>query len=308
MAVLVSEGRLWAGLPSQVCRPGPRIGTCHSSTDSGRGGLGSQKCPGGGPGGPRNAPEEGPGVPETPWWRARGSQKCPGGGPGGPRNASGEGPGCLQGAGPGPASVLPEEEAGRVASCSDPFPADGGFGDHAPLLSTCGPGAWAWGAHGGQSTGAPASESPGGTHGPLHPPRPRVLHLSTSKRQRGPRHPELMAPSLRPTLGQLRTDGPPLPTLPQRGQARPSRGQTRGCTSHLLSAHRSGPQRAGGRTGLGLQQQLEDPSGALTLQDSQRSPSDLGPFPVLPATACPSQSRGCHRLRAGPGPIRLQPL
>ncbi|CAI9178384.1 unnamed protein product [Rangifer tarandus platyrhynchus] len=51
-----------------------------------------------------------------------------------------------------------------------------------------------------------------------------------------------MAPSLRPTLGQPRTDGPPLPTLPQQGQARPSRGQTRGCTSHLLSAPRSGPQ------------------------------------------------------------------
>ena len=98
------------------------------------------------------------------------------------------------------------------------------------------------GAHGGQSTGAPASGSPGGTHGALHPPRPRVLHLSISKRQRGPHHPSSRPPHLRPTLGRPRTDGPPLPTLPQQGQARPSRGQTRGCTSHLLSAHRSGPQ------------------------------------------------------------------
>lgn len=60
----------------------------------------------------------------------------------------------------------------------------------------------------------------------------------------------------------------------------------------------------GGQTGLGLQQRLEDPGGPHP-PDSQHNRSDLGPFPVLTAIACPSrasQSRGRHRLRAGLDP------
>lgn len=109
--------------------------------------------------------------------------------------------------------------------CSRPFPTDGGFRDHTSLLSTCGPGAWARGAHGGQSRGAPASESPGSTHGPLHLPRPRVLHLSVSKRQRGPRHPKPVAPSLRPALwGSPTQTAPCCPPFPSEARPDPPRG------------------------------------------------------------------------------------
>ena len=61
MEVSVSEGLLWAGLTSQFCSPGPRIGTFCSCTDSGRGG---------------------PGVPEMPRKRAREDRKHPRRGPG----------------------------------------------------------------------------------------------------------------------------------------------------------------------------------------------------------------------------------
>ena len=188
MAVSVSEGRLWAGLPSQVCRPSPRIGTCRSSTDSGRGGPGSQKRPGGGPGGPRNA--------------------------------SGEGPGCLQGVGPGPASVLPEEEAGRAASCT-PLPRRWRLrrsrSPPVPLWAR----RWGLGAHGEQSTGVPASGSPGDTHGALHPPRPRMLHLSISKRQRGPRHLSSRLPPSDPLWGGPAQMAPRCPPFPSKARPDP---------------------------------------------------------------------------------------
>lgn len=109
--------------------------------------------------------------------------------------------------------------------CSHPFPTDGGFRDHTPLLSTCGPGAWARGAHGGQSTGAPASESPGSTHGP--PPSAAPQGASPERQQEAsrPPPPQARGPLAQThSLGQPHTDCPPLPTLPQRGQARPSPG------------------------------------------------------------------------------------
>ena len=79
---------------------------------------------------------------------------------------------------------------------------------------------------------------------PRGPPPATPQDASPEHQQEAARAPppELAAAPLRPTLGRPHTDGPPLPTLPQQGQARPSRGQTRGCTSHLLSAHRTGPQ------------------------------------------------------------------
>ena len=83
----------------------------------------------------------------------------------------------------------------------------------------------------------------GAPMGPLHLPRPRVLHLSVSKRQRGPRHPKPVAPSLRPTLwGSPTQTAPRCPPFPSEARPDPPRGQMRGCMSHLLSAHRFGPQ------------------------------------------------------------------
>lgn len=112
----------------------------------------------------------------------------------------------------------------RAASCSRPFPADGGVRDHAPLLSACGPGAWARGAHGGQSTGASLQSHLGAPPGPAACQAPGRFTRASARGSEAPATPSLWPLAQTHSPGQPRTDFPQLPTLPRRGQARPSPG------------------------------------------------------------------------------------
>lgn len=69
-----------------------------------------------------------------------------------------------------------------------------------------------------------ASESPGSAHGPCRLPGPRALQRSVSKRQRGPRHPEAVAPRSDPLSRAAPHRLPPAAHPTRRGQARPSPG------------------------------------------------------------------------------------